>query len=120
MASSPNDFKYTNRDKRLNIYDEDMNIVEQYYPEERNESGSYFDLNVLQEAWWHNDKGDKVSLGAWYAYSNRELPLLTTDYADDTKFDNRQQVDSLLNASSLVILPVLQSIITWTSLSFKS
>lgn len=100
VASSPNDFKYTNRDKRLNIYDEDMNIVEQYYPEERNESGSYFDLNVLQEAWWHNDKGDKVSLGAWYAYSNRELPLLTTDYADDTKFDNRQQEHTLRAVAS--------------------
>ena len=100
VASSPNDFKYINRDKRLNIYDEDMNIVEQYYPEERNKSGSYLDINVLQEAWWHNDRGDRVSLGAWYLHSNRELALLTTDYGDDSAYDNRQREHTLRAVAS--------------------
>ena len=29
----------------------------------------------------------RFGLNAWYINSNRELPLLTTDYADDTRFD---------------------------------
>lgn len=45
-SSSPNDYKYTNHDKKINIYDGDMNIVGQYYPKERNQSGSFKDLHL--------------------------------------------------------------------------
>ena len=38
-SSSPNDFKYRNHDKKENVYDENMNIIDQYYPIERNRSG---------------------------------------------------------------------------------
>ena len=34
--SSANDYKYRNRDKKENIYDDEMNIVGSYYPTERN------------------------------------------------------------------------------------
>lgn len=95
VSSSANDFKYINRDKRLNIYDEDMNIVEQYYPEERNRSGAYCDMHILQEAYYNTGRGDRIGLNAWYINSNRELPLLTTDYADDTEFENRQREQTL-------------------------
>ena len=90
-SSSRNDFKYRNRDKKMNIYDDDMNIVGQYYPIERNESGSFKDLHILQEVYYNSGRGDRVGLSAWYMNSNRELPMLTTDYGENTDFDNRQR-----------------------------
>lgn len=91
LATSPNDFKYVNRDKKLNIYDDEMNIIDQYYPVERNKSGAYRDLHILQETYYNSGRGDRFGLSAWYTNSNRELPMLTTDYSEDTKFDNRQR-----------------------------
>ena len=91
FSSSPNDFEYRNRDKKINVYDEDMNIIEQYYPIERNQSGAFKDFHFLQEVYYNTGKGDCIGLNAWYINSNRELPMLTVDYGDDTEFDNRQQ-----------------------------
>jgi len=87
----PNDYKYTNHDKKINIYDEDKNIVGQYHPKERNRSGSFKDLHLLQEVYYNTLKGDRFGLNAWYINSNRELPMLTTDYGDETAFENRQR-----------------------------
>ena len=91
LSTSPNDYKYRNHDKKENIYDEDMNIIGQYYPIERNKSGSYRDFHLLQEVYYNTGKGDRLGLNAWYINSNRELPMLTTDYGDDISFDNRQR-----------------------------
>ena len=91
LSTSPNDYKYRNRDKKENIYDEEMNIVGQYYPTERNKSGSYCDFHLLQELYYNTGKGDRLGLNAWYINSNRELPMLTTDYGNDMDFDNRQR-----------------------------
>ena len=90
-SSSPNDYKYLNRDKKENIYDDDHNIIGQYYPEERNRSGSYKDLHLLQEVYYNTGHGDRFGLNAWYITSNRELQMLTTDYGEATDFDNRQR-----------------------------
>lgn len=90
-SSSPNDFKYTNHDKKINIYDEDHNIIGQYHPKERNKSSSFKDLHLLQEIYYNTLKGDRFGLNAWYINSNRELPMLTTDYGDATNFENRQR-----------------------------
>lgn len=90
-ASSPNDYKYINHDKKVNIYDENHNVIGQYHPEERNRSGAYKDLNVMQEVYYNTLKGDRLGLSFWYADSNRELPLLTTDYGDERQFENRQR-----------------------------
>ena len=90
-SSSPNDYKYRNHDKKENIYDEDMNIIGQYYPTERNRSGAFKDLHVLQEAYYNTGGGDRFGLNAWYVNSNRELAMLTTDYGDDIDFENRQR-----------------------------
>lgn len=89
--SSPNDYKYVNHDKKENIYDEDHNIIGQYYPTERNRSGAYKDLHLLQEVYFTPSNGDRLGLNAWYISSNRELPLLTTDYGDEREFENRQR-----------------------------
>ena len=90
-SSSPNDYKYRNHDKKENIYDDDMNIIGQYYPVERNRSGSYKDLHILQEVYYNTRKGDRFGLNAWYINSNRELAMLTVDHGSDTDFDNRQR-----------------------------
>ena len=98
--SSANDYKYRNRDKKENIYDEEMNIVGSYYPTERNKSGAFDDVHVLQEVYYNTGRGDRFGLNAWYINSNRELPLLTTDYADDTQFENRQREHTLRSVLS--------------------
>ena len=90
-SSSPNDYEYRNHDKKINIYDEDMNIIDQYYPVERNRSGAFKDFHLLQEVYYNTGKGDCIGLNAWYINSNRELAMLTVDYGDDTEFENRQR-----------------------------
>ena len=91
FSSSPNDYKYRNHDKKVNVYDEEMNIIDQYYPIERNRSGSYKDLHILQELYYNTGKGDRLGLNAWYTNSNRELAMLTVDHGNETDFDNRQR-----------------------------
>ena len=98
--SSANDFKYRNHDKKENIYDDEMNIVGSYYPTERNKSGAFDDVHVLQEVYYDTKRGDRFGLNAWYINSNRELPLLTTDYADDKQFENRQREHTLRSVLS--------------------
>lgn len=98
--SSANDFKYRNHDKKENIYDDEMNIVGSYYPTERNKSGAFDDMHVLQEVYYDTRRGDRFGLNAWYINSNRELPLLTTDYADDKQFENRQREHTLRSVLS--------------------
>ena len=75
----------------MNIYDDDHNIIGQYHPEEKNRSGSFKDLHLLQEVYYTPCHGDRIGLNAWYAGSNRELPMLTTDYGDESEFENRQR-----------------------------
>lgn len=90
-SSSANDYKFINHDKKLNIYDDNHNIIGQYHPEERNRSGAYKDLHILQEAYYKIRSGDRLALKAWFINSNRELPLLTTDYGDERDFENKQR-----------------------------
>lgn len=90
-SSSPNDYKYVNHDKKVNIYDDDHNIIGQYHPTERNRSGAYKDFHALQEIYYNTNKGDRFGLNAWFIKSNRELPMLTTDYGDEWDFENRQR-----------------------------
>ena len=99
-SSSPNDFKYVNHDKKLNIYDDDHNIIGQYHPTERNRSGSYKDLHILQEVYYNTLRGDRLGLSAWYLNSNRELPMLTTGYGDEADFENRQREQTLRAVAS--------------------
>ncbi len=90
-SSSPNDFEYRNHDKKENVYDDQMQIIDQYYPIEKNRSGAYKDLHVLQEMYYNTRRGDRFGLNAWYIHSNRELPMLTVDHGNETDFENRQR-----------------------------
>ena len=100
LSTSPNDYEYVNRDKKINIYDDERNIVGQYYPTERNRSGAFRDFHLLQEVYYNTGRGDRVGLNAWYIDSNRELAMLTTDYGDETDFDNRQRERTLRSVVS--------------------
>lgn len=91
LSTSPNNFTYRNHDKKENVYDENMNIIDQYYPIEENKSGAYQDFHVLQEAYYNTGTGHRFGVNAWYLQSRRELPMLTTDYADYTAFENVQR-----------------------------
>lgn len=90
-STSPNDYPYRNHDKKENVYDENMNIIDQYYPIERNRSGAFQDFHLLQEVYYNTCKGDRLGLNAWYINSNRELAMLTVDHGEETDFDNRQR-----------------------------
>lgn len=90
-SSSPNDYTYTNHDKKVNIYDDNHQIIGQYHPKEKNRSGAFKDFHLLQEVYYTNNRGDRVKINAWYINSNRELPMLTTDYGDYRDFENRQR-----------------------------
>ena len=68
-----------------------MNIIDQYYPVERNRSGAYKDFHLLQEVYYNTGKGDRLGLNAWYINSNRELAMLTVDHGNETDFENRQR-----------------------------
>ena len=99
-STSPNDYTYINRDKKENIYDEDHNIIGQYHPKEKNRSGAYRDIHVLQEVYFDAGPGDRLGLNAWYTNSNRELPMLTTDYGDERAFENRQRENTVRAVAS--------------------
>ena len=94
-SSSANDYTYINRDKKLNIYDDDHNIIGQYYPKEKNRSGSFKDFHILQEVYYDTRKGDRFLLNLWYTASNREIPMLSTDYGEERGIDNRQRENTL-------------------------
>ena len=103
-SSSPNDYKFINREKKENIYDEQMNIIGQYYPTMRNRSGAYKDLHILQEAYYNTERGSRFGLNAWYINSNRELPRLTVDYGDEKAFENRQREETFRGVLSWDLL----------------
>ena len=97
--SSPNDYKYRNHDKKENVYDDNYNIISQYYPVERNRNGAFKDFQVLQEIYYNTGRGDRLGLNAWYIDSNRELAVLSSDQGD-MDFENLQSEHTLRSVLS--------------------
>lgn len=89
-SSSDNDFKYRNYMKKMNIYDDDKNIIGQYYPIERNKSCDFHDFHILQEVYYNTGKGNRFGLQAWYLDSRRGVPMLNVDQKDDAEYVNEQ------------------------------
>ena len=100
LSSSKNDFPYTNHDRKNNIYDDNHNIIGSYYPRERNRNGSYRDLHVMQDVYYNTGRGDCLGLNLWYLNSNRNTPMLTTDYADPKGYENRQREQTFRGVAS--------------------
>ncbi|WP_321332235.1 TonB-dependent receptor plug domain-containing protein [uncultured Bacteroides sp.] len=90
-SSSENQYKYRNYNKKEYTYDENYNITGSYYPIERNKSGDFHDLNILQEAYYTTKKEDKFGLSAWYTESRRGVPMLNVDYREDAEYTNKKQ-----------------------------
>ncbi|MBQ1953541.1 MAG: TonB-dependent receptor, partial [Alistipes sp.] len=100
--------------------------IGQYYPTERNRSGSFKDLHILQEAYYNTGNGDRFGLSAWYINSNRELPMLTTDYGEEADFDNRQREQTFRGVlswdhmrSSWKVAAKAGYIYTWMAYDYK-
>ena len=87
---SANDFRYTNYNKKENVYDDEHNIVDTYYPVERNRNGAFRDLHILQEVYYNTGRGDRFGLQAWYLDSKRGLPMLSVDHREDDDYLNEQ------------------------------
>ena len=90
-SSSDNDFKYRNYMKKQNIYDDDKNIVGQYYPVERNKSCDFHNFHILQEIYYNTGKGNRFGLQAWYLDSRRGVPMLNVDQKEDAEYVNKQR-----------------------------
>lgn len=99
-SKADNDYKYTNYDKKTDIYDTQGQWIGSYHPEERNKSGYFEDLHALQELYYHPGQGHKLGLSAWYTHSKRGLPFLSVDYKDDTAFKNEQITNTLRSVLS--------------------
>lgn len=94
-STSDNDYKYTNRDKKTDVYDQQGNWVTSYHPEERNKSGYFDDVHVLQELYYDAGKGNQLGASVWWTHSKRGLPFLSVDYKDDSDFKNEQRNNTL-------------------------
>ena len=94
-STADNDYRYTNYDKKTDVYDDDGNWLRSYHPEERNKSGYFDDFHVLQDLFYDAGKGNQLSLSLWYTHSRRGLPFLSVDYKDDSDFRNEQRQNTL-------------------------
>lgn len=98
-SSSPNDFPFTNRDKKVLVYDDDNKVIDSYHPRERNRSGAFKDFHTLASASYDAGPAGRWNIDTWYTSSNRELPLLTTDHSSNP-FENRQREQTLRTVAS--------------------
>ncbi len=99
-SSSENRYKYRNYMKKIKEYDDDRNVIKDYYPIERNKSGDFHDLHLLQEAYYNTGKGDRFGLSAWFVNSRRGVPMLNVDYKDDAEYTNEQKETTLRSVLS--------------------
>ncbi len=90
-GASENEFEYTNYNKQTFIYDDEHNIVNSYYPREKNRNGGFRDFHIMPELYYDTRGGDHFSLVGWYMDSDRGIPFLNTDYKDDTQHRFRQR-----------------------------
>lgn len=74
-STSRNDFKYTNYDKIG-------------YPVERNRSGYFDDVHVMQDVYYRSPKAGRFGAMLWFTHSLRGLPFLSVDYKENTDFRN--------------------------------
>ena len=106
-STSANDFRYTNYNKKMNIYDDDHNIVDTYYPVERNKNGAFRDFHILQEAYCNTGGGDRFGLQAWFLDSKRGVPMLSVDHREDSDYVNEQREQTF------------RGIVSWNRISDK-
>lgn len=69
-STAKNDYKYTNYDKKTDVYENDI-LVNSYHPKERNKSGYFDDLHALQEIYYRSNRGHRWGISSWYTASKR-------------------------------------------------
>lgn len=99
-ATSDNDFKYTNYDKKVDVRDDMGNILYSYHPMERNKSGYFDDVHALQDVYYKDNRGNRFGGMLWYTHSLRGLPFLSVDYRDNVNFKNEHQQDAVRSVLS--------------------
>lgn len=99
-STSKNEYKYTNYDKKTDVYDDAGNIIDSYHPVERNKGGYFDDVHALQELYYDAGDGNKFALNLWYNYSKRGLPFLSVDYKEDSSFKNEHKQHNLRSVLS--------------------
>lgn len=99
-STSKNEYEYTNYDKKTDVKDEQGNIINSYHPTERNRSGYFDDVHVLQELCYDAGRNNSLRLSVWYNYSKRGLPFLSVDYKDNRDFKNEHEQNNLRSVLS--------------------
>lgn len=94
-SSSENDFRYRNYNSKQFVTDADGNIVDSYYPLQRNRNGGFRDLHLMQELYHTTRGGSRLSLSAWYLDSYRGLALLSSDRNTERQKKNTQDERTL-------------------------
>ncbi|WP_302253299.1 TonB-dependent siderophore receptor [uncultured Alistipes sp.] len=94
-STSENDFRYHNYNTKQFVTDENGNIVDSYYPLQRNRGGGFRDLHVMQELYYTTRGGDRLSLAAWYLDSHRGLAMTSAERNTDKQKRNTQDERTL-------------------------
>lgn len=97
LSTSENDFSFVNKDRKEFIYDENHNIIDSYYPNDKNRNGEYSDFHVLQQIYYTAPKQHNIGLQVWYTGSVRHVPLNTVDYVDSRDYIKKQR-DNIIRA----------------------
>lgn len=92
---SLNDFHYTNYDKKTDVWDSEGQLQDSYHPREKNRSGYFDDIHLMQQLAHRDNHGNQFSAALWYTHSLRGLPFLSVDYKDDSHFVNEHRHDAL-------------------------
>lgn len=97
LSTSDNDFSFVNKDRKEFVYDENHNIIDSYYPNDKNRNGEYSDFHVLQQIYYTAPKQHNIGLQVWYTGSVRHVPLNTVDYVDSRDYIKKLR-DNIIRA----------------------
>ena len=99
-GTSENNFRYTNYDKKVDERDAQAGIVRSYHPRERNKSGYFDDINLMQDVAYNDLRGNRWGATVWCTTSKRGLPFLSVDYKDDSDFKNEQTLTAVRSVAT--------------------
>lgn len=99
-STSENDFRYRNYDTKTLVTDADGNIVDSYYPLQRNRNGAFRDLHAMQELYYTTRGGDRFALCLWYLDTHRGLAMTSAERNTSKQKKNTQDERTLRAVTS--------------------
>lgn len=99
-AYSKNDYQYINYRKKNFFYDDNGNITGYEFPVERNKNGGFADFHLLQDLQFKGTGKGTWNISAWYARTDRGIPLLNVDYKENSSVRNNQTDNSFRSVIS--------------------